>query len=66
MKDNMFEAFRASIYNYVFVDDLTPRVSNRVKEVHSKNYYDMERVDGLIDTSPQQEDTMMEDEDGGI
>lgn len=65
MKDNVFQAFRKAIYNYVHVDELSPRVGMRVKDMHAKNYYDMDRVDNLVST-PSEEPMMMEEEDGGI
>lgn len=62
MKDNIFQAFRTAISNYVNVEDLSPRVGMRIKDAHAKNYYDMDRVEKLISTPS--EEPMMEDEDG--
>lgn len=64
MKDNVFQAFRKAIQNYVYVDDLSPRVGMKVKDLHAKNYYDMDRVENLVSTPS--EEPMMEEEDGGI
>ena len=51
--NDLFEALKKSINDYVNVDKLPERRKRRVKEVYSKFTYNYETVDGLFEQEEQ-------------
>lgn len=46
--DNIFAAFRKSIYNYMYVDELTPRKQQQIKKMYMSDYYDMDTLEDIV------------------
>jgi len=67
--DDLHDALRQAIYNYVNVDDLPVRKQAKVKSAYSKVAYDHETVDGLIEFEEElesiEEDLAEEESDNG-
>lgn len=47
--NDLFDAIKASIHQYMNVDDLNPRKKAMVKETYGKFVYNMDNVDSLLD-----------------
>jgi len=47
--NDLFEALKVSIRQYMEVDTLTPRKKQQLKETYGKFVYDMDTVDSLLD-----------------
>jgi len=47
--NDLFDALRQSVYDYIYVDELPVRKQAKVRDTYSKFRYDLETVDGLIE-----------------
>lgn len=47
--NDLFDALRQSVYDYIYVDELPVRKQAKVRDTYSKFQYDLETVDGLIE-----------------
>lgn len=48
--NDLFDAMRQAIQNYMEVDTLSPRAADRVKKSYENTTYNVDTVDGLIDS----------------
>lgn len=53
---DLFEAMRMSIYNYMNVDSLPARKREQVRETYSKFLHDYDVVDSLVSETMQAKD----------
>ena len=54
--NDLFEAIKTSIYQYMNVDELTPRKKQLVKDTYGKFIYDMDTVDSLFGSDKEDTD----------
>lgn len=47
--NDLFEAIKTSIYQYMHVDELNPRRQKMVKDTYDKFAYNMDAIDSLLD-----------------
>ena len=47
--NDLFEAIKASIHQYMNMDELTPRKKAALKDAYGKFVYDIDTVDSLLD-----------------
>lgn len=48
--NDLFDALRQAVHDYINVDQLPIRKQGKVKESYSRFQYDWDTVDGLIET----------------
>ena len=47
--NDLFDALRQAVYNYMYVDELPVRRQTKIRDTYSRFQYDMDTVDGLIE-----------------
>jgi len=55
--NDLYDALQKSIYDYMHVNELTPRKKQRMMDVYSKYVYNYETVDNLLSKGKEEDDT---------
>lgn len=63
--NDLYDAMRKAISDYINADSLNPRSQARVKNIHSKFAYNYDTVDSLIEFEEMIQDIEEELEDSG-
>lgn len=55
--NDLYDALEKSIYDYMHVNELSPRKKQRMLDVYSKYVYNYETVDSLLSEDKEEDDT---------